>query len=161
MEEDLYEWRKIPGFGYRYEVSEKGEVRSWLTKGTGKMPAEEPHMMKTKNRFGQPSVVLRGEDGKTHCRTISGLMRDAGFIEEESHLQKIMRPVVKIDKQGNVVGKYPSVKETARAHSCFDGTILYYLKGRNKRLFDLEYTFRYADEYYAEEWKPNGDAKDG
>lgn len=161
MEEDLYEWRKIPGFGYRYEVSEKGEVRSWLMKGRGNMPAEEPHLMNPKNRFGTPSVVLLGADGKRHCLTVSGLMRDAGFIDSETHLQKMMRAVVKVDKQGNVVDEYQSVSEAARVHGCHNSTIDYYLKNRNKKLFDYEYTFRYAKEFYAEEGKPNGDAKDG
>ena len=156
MEEDIYEWRKIPGFGYRYEVSERGEVRSWAQRGRGCMPAEEPMLLKAKERFGMPSVVLVREGGKRVCRTISSLMRDVGFIQVESHLAKIMRPVVKVDKEGKLISEYPSVREAARAHSVCDSTIWYYLKEHNKKWFDLHYTFRYADEFYKQEELTNG-----
>ena len=149
------EWRSIPDFRW-YEVNEVGEVRSWRMYGRGNKPAEEPHLMKTKIRFGKPSVILVDKDGKRTCRTVDGLMRLAGFPIGPTHYECLRRPIVKLDMDGNLVEQYPSLRDCARAHYIAESTLHWYLKGKNKKPFDRMYTFRYADDYYKQEDSPDG-----
>lgn len=61
------EWRPIPGFELRYEVSSDGEVRSLLKRGRHRQPfAAEPTLLRQiKRRDGYKTVVLTLPDKNT------------------------------------------------------------------------------------------------
>lgn len=59
------EWRQIPGFDSRYEVTAAGRVRSWMTKGKGDHRAASPHPLKgSRHHTGYPIYGLRTADGR-------------------------------------------------------------------------------------------------
>ncbi|GLP71745.1 hypothetical protein TUSST3_83640 [Streptomyces sp. TUS-ST3] len=71
------EWRRIPGYGTRYEVSNFGEVRSWG-------PIAKGRKLVTKTgRDGFPRVRMMCSDGKIRSRLVHVLVANA-FPEEES-----------------------------------------------------------------------------
>ncbi len=69
------QWRPIPGFGGRYELSRHGEVRSWCISGPGKQRRDEPLIMRPfmnwKKRTPELQITLMR---KTYSVKI--LMRD-------------------------------------------------------------------------------------
>ena len=140
------DWRKIPEFGFWYEVNAVGEVRSWKSYGRREKPAEEPHILKRRIRFGKPSVILVDETGRKTCRTVDGLMLQAGFPIKPKKYSCMRKPVVKLDENGNLVEYYASIRECSKAHFISESTLHWYLQGKNKKPFDMHYTFRYAEQ---------------
>lgn len=64
----MVEWKTIPGFDGRYEISDCGQLRSYAR-------SKEPRQLRqTLNKFGYFYVNLRGLDGKAHYRPVSALV---------------------------------------------------------------------------------------
>ena len=138
------EWRDIPGFGGWYQINEHGEVRSWRMKGAGIDRAKQPTILHGFVKNGGRRVNLVDEAGKEHCYTIRRLLHDVGYQSEPDHIKR--RPIEKLDKDGNVLERYPSVWAAAKANYVSTNQIRYYCNGKNKYLFEGCYTFRYAEE---------------
>lgn len=87
MEEEV--WKKIPGFGDGYEVSDQGRVRSTgrpfeHPKGSGRLCRKKGRVLKTGSRSGYPSVTLAYE-GKKLNRTVHRLVATA-FLDNPDGL---------------------------------------------------------------------------
>lgn len=72
-------WRRVPGYGGVYEISDMGNVRSWRWRGT--VRAKEPHLLTPYLRKGGTGssgrklfVKLTDEKGVGRERTVLGLM---------------------------------------------------------------------------------------
>lgn len=72
-------WRRVPGYGGVYEISDMGNVRSWRWRGTAR--AKRPHLMTQYIRkHGRSAngrtlfVKLTDEKGVGRERTVLGLM---------------------------------------------------------------------------------------
>lgn len=73
------EWRRIPGYGGVYEISDMGNVRSWRWRGS--RWAKKPHLLTPykRKRGGGPSghgvfVKLTDENGVSREKSVMGLM---------------------------------------------------------------------------------------
>lgn len=74
------EWRKIPGFGGMYEISDMGDVRSWRWRRRRR--AKAPHLLttymrKSGGRESGPFVKLTDENGSARDVSVMGLMVQA------------------------------------------------------------------------------------
>lgn len=59
-------WKTIPGFPEHYEVSDDGQVRTWLVRGSKKV-SDNPTAMVGWFMHGYPAVLLRDVHGKRKC----------------------------------------------------------------------------------------------
>lgn len=72
------DWRRVPGWGGVYEISDMGNVRSWRWRGQHR--AARPHPMKLfvrKRCGGGLFVKLTDENGVSRCVSVLGLMAEA------------------------------------------------------------------------------------
>jgi hypothetical protein len=69
------EWREIPMFDGRYEVSSTGKVYSHITKRLKKTPV---------GKRGYPVVSLSDENGKLHVKTVHRLVAQAFIPNPEN-----------------------------------------------------------------------------
>lgn len=134
------QWRPIPGFGGRYELSRHGEIRSWCATGPGKQRRDEPLILRPfmnwKKRTPELQITLMR---KTYSVKI--LMRDVWmqgarpgmrviFIDGDhmncalhnlrySPVEKVRKnpqnrcPIAKCHPWGTVIMFYPSITEAA------------------------------------------------
>ena len=79
-------WKDIRGFDGRYQVSDKGRVKSLerVTQLNGRVRTEPEKIMAYTLRSGYPTLILR-KDGKKYSRQIHRLVADA-FLPNQGNL---------------------------------------------------------------------------
>lgn len=160
-------WKAIEGYYYPYRINEDGVVQSC---GSGTWRTIKPYM--TQRRVY--SVQLKCADGKYRCVALTRLMADAfmggyhdGFsvVHKDrcatnpalSNLQFIKRgteaqwryyikrkPVVKLDRNGEVVAFYRSAGEAAKANYISENSVRQRCLNNIKKPFSLDgYNYQY------------------
>ena len=173
------EWKPIPGYAGKYEVSSWGRVKSNSQKSKGRIlvPIQEP--------TGYYRVNLY-KDGKVKKCAIHRLVAEV-FLPNPSNLpqvnhrdeikqnnyvenlewctpsynssygtrmqrvkEKISKPILQLDKQGNVIKEWSSISKVSKDLSVSGRShITDCLKGRRKTA--LGYMWKYADEVQHEQ----------
>ncbi len=67
----MTEWRKIAGFEGRYDVSDEGEVRSWVRNPRGRL------LKSSKDSHGYPKVSLYDDAENQHCKPVHRMVAEA------------------------------------------------------------------------------------
>lgn len=168
------EWRPIPGYVGKYEVSNYGRVKSYKWQ-------KERILLHGKNNMGYYYVTLCKDSKKKSC-TIHRLVAEA-FIPNPSNLaevnhkderkennyvenlewcnrdynlaygtrcqrisEKNSKPILQLDKEGNVIKAWPSMSRAAESFGVLPkrSHIIDCLKGRRKMAHG--YMWKYADE---------------
>lgn len=165
------QWRDIPGYVGRYQISDKGRVRSLQFKGKVRI---SPLMMKTfQAADGNITVALTNENKQQYKYTIPRLMAVAWLgLPKDSELYAyckngdntdftlenigiatraerccavFRRPVRKVLREtGEIVAVYPSVTEAAKKNYMCYVNMMDCLHGRRKR--PQKYIYEYADD---------------
>lgn len=163
-------WYNIPGYEGRYKINEKGEVISLYL---GKKRRVDPFLMTPyKSHHTAPVYGLTDKKGKKRVVALATLMaitfgdgvpygyyatfadgdptnvsmENIAILPRGNHKNK---PVVMLDADGNVVARYGSAAEAAKANFASQSCISHYLSHRNKCLFLGEYTFVFEEEFNA------------
>lgn len=171
---DAEVWRDIPGFDGVYQASTFGRVRKIWPKGTVTMVARMIKTCGRSSNKRAPRVKLRLPGGRYVTPTVMKVMADTflhvpeGYVpvckngvHEDTSINNIeimtyselgkrygksarRRPVVKIDRSGDVVAFYSSAREAARNNYISRQAVADRCNGKLKRdhLKD-EYTYRW------------------
>ena len=166
------EWKPIPGYDGKYEVSSYGRVKSYKYNSDGRI------LSPGNNGSGYYFVYLC-KDGKAKQRTIHRLVAEA-FIPNPSNfleinhkdedkgnnhvtnlewcsrgynlaygtrLERISKPVVQLDKNGNFLAEYSSTHEASRVTSIAQSNICKCCKHKPGHSSAGGFIFLYKDEY--------------
>lgn len=158
------QWRDVPGYGGLYQVSDRGQVRTWKLRN-GKGRAKSPAIMKQFERKGCYNVSFKRPDtGESKQYTVAALvyMAFVGPIPQEGRVlhrsansydnrpQNLVlgcnadqarrayakygpsrrRPVLKINKELEIVGVYRSAREAERLNYFSSGVVAAYCSQR-------------------------------
>lgn len=169
----MSEWRDIPGYGGRYQISDQGQVRNMFF---GDKPRRRPYMKKLSRREDGVMVVnLKGSNGRHRAYTVARLMaitflgmpddiRYCAYCKNGMKSDVVLenigvctrkdlckdgnrrRPVRKVCREtGEILAVYRTVREAAAKNYMYEGTMISRLKGRTVRDDDA-FIFEYDDE---------------
>ena len=164
------EWKLIPGYDGKYEVSDWGRVRSYkrqkeriLSPGKDKngyyqvslcKDGKEKHCIIHRlvaeafisNPNNLPEVNHKDEDKRNnHVTNLEWCSREYN-LAYGTRVERIRKPVVQLDKQGNFVAEYSSMQEAFRVTGVNIASICSCCKHKRYKS-PGGYIFRYKDEY--------------
>lgn len=167
----MEQWKDIPGYVGRYQISDKGRVRSLQFKGK---PRQPPLIIKPTLRADGVMMVCLTDDNKSQQKhvlprlmavTWLGLPKGSELFayckngdntdfslenigiatRAERCCAVIRRPVRKVLREtGEVVAVYSSVREAAKQNYMCYANMMDCLHGRRKR--PQKYIYEYADD---------------
>ena len=167
------QWVDIPGWD-RYQINEKGVVRSAKIRGNAKAP--KPLVLKPQPHLGNDCVRME-KGGKRYHVPIATLMADVflggapdgkviyhkdgskhdhdmyniGFATKQELGKRLgseatRKPVAKIDSSGEVIEFYRSAREAARKNYCGCRYVTDRCKKRIKNEFRDGFSFRWVED---------------
>lgn len=171
---DKHNWKPIPGYNGLYEISIDGEVRTWKNgkHGIRKTPKK---LTPYRQVSGRMTIHLeKGDGGKTisiarlmaivflggipegkfvghkNGDITDNCLNNIVIIDKEKHYKKygghIRKPVLKIDKNGEIIDAYRSITEAAKKNFMCQYQITLHCKGAVKNPFKFQdYTFRFDE----------------
>ena len=170
INEGIERWREIPGYGGLYQASTEGRICKVLPDGQRKILVPYIHMHGSKRNPRTLVVHIKHPDGRrvqrpvmklvaeTWCRRTDGKIpihkngdhhdnsvRNISFITHRECGQRFgaasgRRPVVKIDRDGEIIACYSSARAAARENYVSYQTVLDRCHNKVKNSFALDGT---------------------
>ena len=166
------EWKSIPGYEGLYEVSSWGRVKSYkynsdgriLKSGSnrfgyyyvvlckdGKEKTCSIHRLVAEafipNQSNLSEVNHKDEDKGNNCVQNLEWCDHSYNNSYGTRNQRISKPVVQLDKRGNFIAEYSSIKEASRLTGIASSSICYCCKHKYGFKSAGGFIFRYKDEY--------------
>lgn len=163
-------WRDIPGYDGKYQASCDGEIRRVYPSGktrilrpfkkkcVGKNPLvmlyhDEQHKRETLvHKAVAAAFQIRVPDGYVICHKDGIAANNAvdnlivlsrkEMVQRYAHRQEGRKPVLKVDRDGNILATYRSINEAARQNYVSLGTVYKRVRKLVKHPFrETDYTF--------------------
>lgn len=175
------EWRPISGYEGLYEVSNWGRVRSFKWNSNGRILSpcnrrgyyyvelckdrkeKRYHVHRLvatafiPNPNNLPEVNHKDEDkGNNHVTNLEWCDRSYNIVygtRTQRMVEKLSIPVVALDKNGNLVSEFESIREASRVTGIHQGSICGCCNHKYGYKSVKSFIFRYKDEYTANHTK--------